>query len=562
MNRLVAGMHEVGGYLPHGRTLPEPTWRRRHVGMVALLWAHVVALPIVGLFYGYSVPHALLEGGIVAGFGILALLKVGDRRTQSVVVALGLLTCSAVLVHITGGLIEAHFHFFVMVGVLSLYEDWIPFLVSISYVLLQHGIAAAFIDRASVFNHPGSAWHWAAIHSLFIAALSIACVINWRESERQREAVREFGQRQQSLLDALEEGVVLIGRDGTIVEANPSAQRLLGIATGDGAIHARDPRWSLLQRDGTPMPEQERPTLVTATTGRSVSGVELGLRQAGGDLRWLSVSTRALPDGPNDRGPYPVVLSFADMTARRRAVEGLERSNAELAEFAYVASHDLSEPLRMISSYLQLLRRRHGGRLGDEADEYIGHAVDGAGRMRALIDGLLAYSRAGRGPGGEPVDCGAVVEDVLRGLATAVAEAKATVTVGELPTVPGDRVQLGQLFQNVIANGLKFRRGDSVHVSVTAEQHDGAWLFEVRDDGIGIDTRHRERVFGMFQRLHGRDAYEGTGIGLSICRKIVGRHGGRIWLDGREGAGTVVSFTLPVLATGSEAPAERAPAVV
>jgi signal transduction histidine kinase len=560
MNRLVAGMHEVGGYLPHGRTLPEATWRRRHAGMVALLWAHVVVLPIVGLFYGYSIPHALLEGGIVAAFGTLALLKPGGRRLQSVIVALGLLTCSAVLVHITQGLIEAHFHFFVMVGVLSLYEDWLPFLVSISYVLFQHGIAAAFIDRASVFNHPGSPWHWAAVHSFFIAGLSIACVINWRESERQREAVRASEHRQRTLLDALEEGVVLIGRDGSILEANPSARRLLGIETGDGRVHSRDPRWTPLRADGTPMAVEERPTNVTATTGRSLSGVEIGVRLADG-VRWLSLSTQALPDGPGDPGPYPVVVSFADTTARRDAVEALERSNAELAEFAYVASHDLSEPLRMISSYLQLLRRRHGDRLGDEAHEYIGHAVDGAGRMRALIDGLLAYSRAGRGPAPESIDCGAVVEDVVHGLAAAIAEANATVTVDELPTVPGDRVQLGQLFQNLIANGLKFRRGDSVDVRVSAEQHEGAWTFEVSDDGIGIDARHRDRVFGMFQRLHGRDAYEGTGIGLAICRKIVERHGGRIWVDGREGGGTVVSFTLPALATGTAAPAETAPAV-
>ena len=560
MNQLVAGMRKVGGYLPQGRTLPEATWRRRHAGMVALLWAQVFVLPIVGLFYDYSIPHALLEGGIIAVFGILALLRPGGRRLQSVIVALGLLTCSAVLVHITGGLIEAHFHFFVMVGVLSLYEDWLPFLVAISYVLLQHGIAAAFIDRESVFNHPGSPWHWAAIHSLFIAGLSVACVINWRESERQREAVRESEHRQRSLLEALEEGVVLIDRQGRIAEANPSARRLLGIATGDGPLQARDPRWTLLRADGTPLPDQERPAHVTATTGRSLSGVELGIRQAG-EVRWLSTSTHALPDGPGDPGPYPVVASFADTTARREAVEALERSNAELAEFAYVASHDLSEPLRMISSYLQLLRRRHGDALGDEADEYIGHAVDGAGRMRALIDGLLAYSRAGRGPASEPTDCGAVVDDVLHGLAAAIAEANATVTVGELPTVPGDRVQLGRLFQNLIANGLKFRRGDSVHVSVTAEQHDGAWTFEISDDGIGIDARHRERVFGMFQRLHGRDSYEGTGIGLAICRKIVARHGGRIWVDGHEGAGTVVAFTLPALATGPPAPAETAPAV-
>jgi PAS domain S-box-containing protein len=249
-------------------------------------------------------------------------------------------------------------------------------------------------------------------------------------------------------------------------------------------------------------------------------------------------------DLPSGRG---VVVAFTDITERREAQEALERSNAELAQFAYVASHDLSEPLRMVSSYLQLLRRRYRGQIDEDADEFIDFAVEGANRMRALIEDLLAYSRAGRSAEPRPVDCGYVMADVLSSLAAAVADARAQVSVGPLPTVLGDRVAIAQLLQNLVANALKFRHGPGVCVWVNAEEHDGMWEFAVSDDGIGIDPRHRERVFKMFQRLHDRESFEGTGIGLAICRKIVERQGGRIWVEGRDGGGTVFRFTLPAV---------------
>jgi PAS domain S-box-containing protein len=229
----------------------------------------------------------------------------------------------------------------------------------------------------------------------------------------------------------------------------------------------------------------------------------------------------------------------------RRASE-LERSNSDLQEFAYVASHDLSEPLRMVSSYVQLLARRYQGKLDSDADEFIGFAVDGVNRMQRLIDDLLAYSRAGTAEYRfGPVDVGELVRDTLVGMQTTVVESGATVTTGDLPEVWGDEGQLRQLFQNLIGNGIKFRAQDPPRVDVTAERQDGSWVFRVSDNGIGIDPRHAERIFSVFKRLHGRDEYPGSGIGLSICKRIVERHHGRIAVEQSPLGGSTFRFTIP-----------------
>src|SRR5687767_9071164 len=215
-------------------------------------------------------------------------------------------------------------------------------------------------------------------------------------------------------------------------------------------------------------------------TGEACFGVDVGLRRPDGNIRWTTVSTRALDDEPGENGRYSVVVAFTDITARREAQEALERSNAELAQFAYVASHDLSEPLRMVSSYLQLLRRRYHGQIDEDADEFIDFAVEGANRMRALIEDLLAYSRAGRSAEPRPIDTGYVMADVLSSLAAAVADARAQVGVGQMPTVLGDRLALAQVLQNLIANALKFRAGPSARVWISAVRlQDGMWRISV-----------------------------------------------------------------------------------
>jgi PAS domain S-box-containing protein len=244
-----------------------------------------------------------------------------------------------------------------------------------------------------------------------------------------------------------------------------------------------------------------------------------------------------------------------DVTARYEAerilkerARDLERSNAELEQFAYVASHDLSEPLRMVSSYLQLLRRRYHGTLDPDADAFIDYAVDGAARMRDLIDDLLTYSRAARDerPHGR-VDTRATVVRVLDALVAHEGARQLQVKLGELPAVHGDEQQLGQLFQNLIGNAVKFVPADRTpRLRIGAVREGGMLRFSVADNGIGIEPEQGDRIFRMFQRLHSRDEYDGTGIGLAIAKKVVERHGGSIRAENGPDGGAQFSFTLPV----------------
>ena len=235
-----------------------------------------------------------------------------------------------------------------------------------------------------------------------------------------------------------------------------------------------------------------------------------------------------------------------EIAAHAQAQEALERSNRELEQLAYVASHDLQEPLRMVASYLQLLADRYQGRLDADADEFIGYAVDGARRMQALINDLLAYSRVGtKARPFEPTECNTLVRTALHHLQVAIDESGARVECGDLPAVRGDATQLLQLFQNLLANAIKFRRpGEAPRVSVSAQACPEGWRFAVTDNGIGIAPEYFERIFVLFQRLHGRTEYPGTGIGLALCKKIVERHAGHIGVDSAPGRGSTFWFTL------------------
>ena len=244
---------------------------------------------------------------------------------------------------------------------------------------------------------------------------------------------------------------------------------------------------------------------------------------------------------------------FMDVTERKhleaelkRKAEELERSNAELQQFAYVASHDLQEPLRMISSHLDLLRRRHGDQLNSSALQHLEFAVDGSLRMKALISDLLLYSRLeSRGRVFERVDLSESLRQAMNNLRACIDESKAAIKAHGLPEVMADQVQMVQLFQNLISNAIKFRGASAPEISILVDDNGEEWNVHVKDTGIGMDPVHKERIFQMFQRLHTKDEYPGTGIGLAICKKIVERHGGRIWVDSEPGKGSTFSFSLP-----------------
>jgi signal transduction histidine kinase len=425
--------------LPRGRTLPAAAWTVRHRALLTLLWAHVALLPAFGIAQDAPVSHALLEGAIVAAPAFAgSLLDARRRLLASSVVALGLLSSSAIVVHFSGGLIEAHFHFFVMVVALTLYEEWLPFLIAAAYVGIHHGVLGVLAPEM-VYNHADAQahpWRWAFVHAGFVAAAGLSAVATWRLNEDVRD----------------------------------DTERALARAR-----------------------EAER----------------------------------------------ALTASAAD----------LERSNRDLEQFAYVASHDLVEPLRTVTGFLELVDQRATG-LDERSREYLRYALGGTDQMQALVGDLLDYAQAGLGGREEEVDLGALVDDVRARLDAAIAARGAHVTAGPLPVVHGDAARLRQVLQNLVANAVKFARPGvppRVHISATALDG-GGWEVAVADNGVGIPPEQAEFVFTMFERLGAVAGARGSGIGLAICERVVERHGGRIWVEPAPGGGSVFRFTLPARA--------------
>ena len=293
----------------------------------------------------------------------------------------------------------------------------------------------------------------------------------------------------------------------------------------------------------------------TMTDPNASTELEYRIKNRDGEIKWVWEILQKLPASSRIPGEIGKIQGIVrDITERKMAeemlklkLEELARSNAELEQFAYVSSHDLQEPLRMITSYLQLLQRRYQGKIDDKADKYIYYAVDGAARMQNLINDLLEFSRvttrAGE-PG--PTDCEFVLNQALSNLELFIKENKATVAHDPLPEVLADNTQLVQVFQNLIVNGIKFHSEEAPKIHISAKKKAKDWIFSVRDNGIGIDPQYSEKIFEVFKRLHNKEEYPGTGIGLAICKKIVERHGGHIWVESELGKGSTFYFTLPI----------------
>jgi PAS domain S-box-containing protein len=357
------------------------------------------------------------------------------------------------------------------------------------------------------------------------------------ERKRTEQALRESEEKFRALAQATPDHVMLLDAELRIRYANFAA-----------------PGLTIEQLIGTPLPDFAPPgreaEIRALLQGVLKTGAETAYETAyeppgGASIHFESRAARL--------GEDRIVVIARDITERKRAEERLratmdelERSNADLEQFAYVASHDLQEPLRMIASYVGLLSERYRGKLDERADRYIDYAVNGARRMQLLIESLLHYARAGtKGRVAIAVDMAAAAAEAQANLGREITEANAVVEVGSLPVVLADRGQMGQVFQNLLSNAVKFHGERPPKVSVSGRDAGTEWEFAVQDNGIGIDPKHAERVFGVFKRLHTTQEYPGTGIGLALCRRINERHGGRIWHDPAEDGGSIFRFTLP-----------------
>jgi PAS domain S-box-containing protein len=360
----------------------------------------------------------------------------------------------------------------------------------------------------------------------------------------------EEGLRRFELLSAYSKDIILFMRrdDGRILEVNTAAIQAYGYSRDELlAITIRGLRAQDTQSlTADQMAQADTKGILFATVHRRKDGSTFP----------VEVSSQ----GATINGVRTLISIVRDITERRQAeeklarqAEDLRRSNTELEQFAYVASHDLQEPLRALSGFSQLLERRYKGRLDQDADEFIGFIVDAAARMQKLIMDLLAYSRAGHGGTNMvEVDCNQLLRRLVESMAFTIEAADGQVTFDKLPTVTAHESSLIQLFQNLIGNALKFRGDQPPCVHISARRAEGEWFFSVADNGIGLEPQYYQRVFMIFQRLHNRNEYPGTGIGLSICKKIVENLGGRIWVESEPGQGTTFSFTIPVNANTKE----------
>jgi PAS domain S-box-containing protein len=348
-------------------------------------------------------------------------------------------------------------------------------------------------------------------------------------------------------------GIALFERSGSIVYANPELEQIF--EAEPGSIAGRSLAELLEPALDVDQPRQRVRSLIDHVTRSDPSQLKAAIDMRGRTTAGRERSFEIRFARVSDERYLAMVLDvserrLADRELRQR-MRGLEQSNADLEQFASIASHDLREPLRMVVSYTQLLSERYSGKLDEKADKFITYAVQGATRMQRLIDDLLAYSRL-ENPGRPslPTTISDALRDAISDMRASIQDSGAEISHGSLPVVLVDPVQLTQLFQNLIHNAIKFRREEPPRIEVSAESEGGMWRIFVRDNGIGIEKRYFDRIFQMFQRLHEHSKYDGNGIGLATARKIVERHGGTIGLASTPGQGSTFFFTLPAAPTG------------
>jgi PAS domain S-box-containing protein len=533
--------------------LPAEEWRIRHRAVIWFILAHAVGLPIFGISQGWPVGLSLAEGALIAVIGLMAGLDQLSRKLRSGIAALGCVLSSAILVQFWGGIIEAHFHFFVVVALISLYQDWLPFLLAISFVAVDHGVTGTLVPDW-VYNHPeavGNPWGWAVIHAVFILAESVALVAVWRANEQARAATDR-------VLRSTGEGLLGIDADCNITFANPAAVAMSG--GNEQALLGKPLYMLLLGDDGRPL--FAGPEILRNNPG--AFSLEANLARGNGTSVPIEVLCTPIEGHGHAEG---AVVAMRDLTERLRAekerevatvqrheIDQLREVNSFKTRFMNMAAHELNTPLTPITLQLDTLKRRADRPPHDEQQR---HSIDlldrNFQRLTGLVQDLLDSTRlqSDRLPlRPQPYDLASVAHEAVDSFQAAFRDSGVTLEAKLPPSVPchGDGARISQAITNLLGNALKFTpRGGSVTVTLT-KTGDNA-LLEVRDTGLGMAPAQVARLFRPFEQVHEGVVLTkgGSGLGLYISRGIIELHGGRIWCTSEgPGRGSVFSFELPV----------------
>ncbi|MCA1818513.1 MAG: PAS domain-containing sensor histidine kinase [Halobacteriales archaeon] len=537
----------VKGYLPEGHGLPNHEWSVRHRAVILFVFAHAVGLAIFGLARGWPLPYALGEGAFIGALGGVAMLPALSRKMRSGVAALACATSSAVLVQFSGGTIEAHFHFFVVVALISLYQDWVPFLLAISFVALDHG-ALGTVLPGWVYNHPDALahpWKWAAIHATMVLAECTALVVVWRTNEEARAETDR-------VLRSAGEG--LFGVDGSccITFANPAALRMAG--QPEGQLLGRPLYALVLGEDGRPA---FPPDILRTSPGTFTA--EAFLARPGGRPMPIEVLCSPFEGRAHAEG---AVVAIRDLTERRRNEEvraqavvqqqelhKLREVNSFKTRFMNMAAHELNTPLTPIKIQLHLLKKRASG----EPDRHSVTLLDrNFQRLSGLVKDLLDSTRL---QGDhlpvrlEHLDLAPLLRelgDSFRPAAEAAGVALRLEVADRLPA-RADAPRIAQAVSNLLSNAVKFTPAKGT-VVLAARPERGGTRIEVRDTGIGLDPQQAKRLFQPFEQVHESQTAEhaGSGLGLYITRGIIELHGGQVWVESAgSGKGSRFSIQLP-----------------
>jgi PAS domain S-box-containing protein len=551
-------VHRVRYALPEGRPLPDTVWQRRHQGILILLWFHAVGLAGFALIVGNDLAHSLTEGGVVAVAALMAQWQRFDRRWRALLASFGLITSSAVLIHLSGGYIEMHFHVFVMLVTIALYQDWLPFLFAIGYVVIHHGTVGV-LDPDAVYNHPAAIanpWLWAAIHGLFVLASSVASVVNWRVHEVARA-------RTELLLNSAGEGIFGLDQQGTLAFVNPAAATLLG---WNVKASVGRPLHSLLQhrKVGGPLCSEAACTIYRAVqegTAQSVAD-EAFQRQDGCQFPVEYVSTPIREKGE----VVGAVVTFKDVTRRKQAEaelqqakEAAEAANRAKSEFLANMSHEIRTPMNGILGMTELVLDTT---LTSEQREYLRMVQSSAEALLSILNDILDFSKIEAGKltlETVPFSLRDTLGTLMKTFALRAHEKGLELTYRVHHDIPdkllGDPGRLRQVLVNLIGNAIKFTEQGEVVVTVdpalerpasdgteplpTGAQSVGVH-FAVRDTGIGIPVEKLRLIFETFTQADSSTTqkYGGTGLGLAISSQLVTLMGGRIWVESTEGDGS------------------------